>query len=136
MFYGAPQKSCKASPFRSWFVLPQEHEQENQNLHHLLVAQADLYCQFQHGNSLVYAGSAANWLTVGYLLHAVAWRGSWLTANGLDRRLWLAMGSSLGLKRPCLPHLKPCSCTAAWVTSPSSLPRTRLCVGDILKESI
>jgi hypothetical protein len=100
MLNGATQqKSCKASPFRSWFVLPQEHEQENQNLHHLLVAQADLYCQFQHGNSLVYAGSAANWLTVGYLLHAVAWRGSWLTANGLDRRLWLAMGSSLGLPK-------------------------------------
>jgi hypothetical protein len=66
MFYGAPQKSCKASPFRSWFVLPQEHEQEDQDLHHLLVAQADLYCQLEHGNSLVYAGRPANWLRVGF----------------------------------------------------------------------
>ncbi len=62
MFNSAHAKSCKASLFRSWFVLPQEHEQEDQDLHHLLVAQADLYCQFQHGISPVYAGSAANWL--------------------------------------------------------------------------
>jgi len=59
------QKSCKASPFRSWFVLPQEHEQEDHNLHHLLVAQADLYRQFQHGSSPDDAGVHANWLRVG-----------------------------------------------------------------------
>jgi len=67
----------------------EEHEQKDNDLNQLLVAQLKLDCQFQHGISPVYAGSAANWFRVGYLLHAVAWRGSRLTANGLERRLWL-----------------------------------------------
>lgn len=44
----------------------EEHEQKDDYLHQLLVAQLKLECQFQHGNGLVYAGSAANWLRVGF----------------------------------------------------------------------
>jgi len=65
----------------------EEHDQERDELQHLLIAQRQLDCQFQHGISPVYAGSAANWLRVGYLLHAVAWRGSRLTANSLEQQL-------------------------------------------------
>lgn len=59
-------------------------------------------CQFQHGIRPVYAGSAANWLRVGYLLHAVAWRGSRLTANGLERQLGcLSLPVPVGLRTTC-----------------------------------
>lgn len=43
-----------------------EHDQGYDDLQHLLIAQLELDCQFQHGKSLVYAGSAANWLRVGF----------------------------------------------------------------------
>lgn len=110
----------------------EEHEQEYGEMYQLFEAQRQLYCQFQHGISPVYAGSAANWLRVGYLLHAVAWRGSRLTANGLERRLDWFWGVPTASRRGghCQRHLKPCSCTAAWVTGPSSLPRARLREGD------
>ena len=72
----------------------EEHEQKDGELSQLLEAQLKLDCQFQHGIRPVYAGSAANWLRVGYLLHAVAWRGSRLTANGLEHRLWLVFGGN------------------------------------------
>lgn len=67
----------------------EKHEQKDDEMYQLLVAQPQLDCQCQHGISPVYAGSAANWFRVGYLLHAVAWRGSRLTANGHERRLCL-----------------------------------------------
>lgn len=141
------QRSERPTPFGAGLKLAEEkHEQKDGEMYQLLVAQRQLDCQFQHGISPVYAGSAANWFRVGYLLHAVAWRGSRLTANGLEHRLWLLDGCSamrsIAIRPPVkvgpganrvaksesfqLPHLKPCSCTAAWVTSPSSLPRTRL----------
>jgi len=40
----------------------EEREQKDDDLNQLLVAQLKLDCQFQHGISPVYAGSAANWL--------------------------------------------------------------------------
>ena len=44
----------------------EEHEQKADNLNQLLVAQLKPECQFQHGDSPVYAGSAANLLKVGF----------------------------------------------------------------------
>ena len=44
----------------------EKHEQKNDCAFQLLVAQLKLECQFQHGESPVYAGSAANWLKVGF----------------------------------------------------------------------
>ena len=131
----ATQKKLKAQRFSplGLKLAEEEHEQKDDDLHQLPVAQRQSNGQFQHGESPVYAGSAANLLRVGNLLHAVA-----RVALGLPR---MALSGSRGcssggfqtykvFRRPLSPHLKPCSCTAAWATNPSSLPRTRLCAGD------
>jgi hypothetical protein len=44
----------------------EERDQARDEMQNLLIAQLKLECQFQHGKSLVYAGSAANWLIVGF----------------------------------------------------------------------
>lgn len=40
----------------------EKHEQKDGEMYQLLVTQRQPDCQFQHGISPVYAGSAANWL--------------------------------------------------------------------------
>lgn len=53
----------------------EKHEQKEGEIYQLLVAQRQLNCQFQHGISPVYAGSAANWLGLAICytpLHGVA----------------------------------------------------------------
>lgn len=57
-------KKATARPLSgSGFMLAEEkHEQKDDEMNQLLVAQRQLDCQFKHGISPVYAGSAANWL--------------------------------------------------------------------------
>lgn len=53
----------------------EKHEQKDGEMYQLPVAQRQLDCQFQHGCSPVYAGSAANWLGLAICytpLHGVA----------------------------------------------------------------
>ena len=148
-FIAAPQKKLMAQPLsRLGFRLAEEErEQKDDGLNQLLVAQLKLDCQFQHGISPVYAGSAANWLGLAICytpLHGVALG---LPRMALSSSKGFSSGSKLcglrfyrGSTRHTtnalrFPHLKPCSCTAAWVTSPSSFSRKRLCAGDIFDET-
>lgn len=72
----------------------EEHEQEYGEMYQLFEAQRQLYCQFQHGISPVYAGSAANWL--GLAIYYTPLRG---VALGLPRMAlsvgWIGFGVSL-----------------------------------------
>jgi hypothetical protein len=64
-----------------------EHEQKDDHLYQLLVAQLKLDCQCDHGVSPDYAGMHANWLMVGfggYELPAAAMRTvSWPPNDGI-----------------------------------------------------
>lgn len=54
-------KAQSPTPFGAGLMLAEEErEQKDDDLNQLFVAQLKLDCQFQHGKSLVYAGSAAN----------------------------------------------------------------------------
>ena len=71
------QKKLMAQPLSGLGLrlAEEEHEQKDDDLNQLLVAQLKLDCQFQHGISPVYAGSAANWLGLAICytpLHGVA----------------------------------------------------------------
>lgn len=102
------QKKLMAQPPKGLGLkLAQSKDKESYCSHNSCNIQFELEaptCQFQHGLHLVYAGSAANLLKVGYLLHAVAWRGSWLTANSLEHRLrfWAACPASRRRSSPWL----------------------------------
>jgi len=118
----------------------EKHEQNDSEIYQLLVANRQLYCQFQHGISLVYAGDVANWLR-----SAICYTPLRGVALSLPR-MALSIGCGLFIDKTLIdyrsmatfiniPHLMPCSCTAAWVTCPSSLPRAHLCAGDTFKQS-
>ena len=64
--YARKQKKLKAQRFSplGLKLAEEEHEQKDDDLHQLLVAQLKLDCQLEHGNSPVCAGSAANLSTV------------------------------------------------------------------------
>jgi hypothetical protein len=40
----------QTAPFRGRGVLPEEHEQDDDETYRLLVAQLDFQCQFEHGS--------------------------------------------------------------------------------------
>lgn len=58
-------KARRLSPPGLWLA-EEEHDQEREKLQHLLITQLKLECQLEHGKGPVYAGSAANWLRVGF----------------------------------------------------------------------
>ena len=90
---GTPNvKKSKARPLSEpgTKLAEEKHEQKANNLNQLLVAQLKLDCQFQHGISPVYAGSAANWL--GLAVYYTPLRG---VALGLPR---MALSVSYGLR--------------------------------------
>lgn len=84
-----PQRMQSPTPFGVGVLLgEEEHEQKDDQLHQLFVVQLHFDCQLEHGNSPVYAGSAANWLGLAICytpLHGVA--------LGLPR---MALSGSLG----------------------------------------
>ncbi len=66
--YLRKQKKWKAQRFSPLgLMLEEEHDQERDDMQNLLIAQPQFECQFQHGNSPVYAGSAANWLRLAFI---------------------------------------------------------------------
>lgn len=79
-------KSQRVSPL-ALTLAEEEHDQERDEMQHLLIAQLKLDCQFQHGKSLVYAGRPANWLMVGFGGNEepgeVARRDSWPPDDGV-----------------------------------------------------
>lgn len=66
----------KTAPFGAGlFLAEEEHDQGCDYAQRLLIAQLELDCQLEHGNSPVCAGSAANWLGLAICytpLHGVA----------------------------------------------------------------
>jgi len=59
-------KSNSPAPFGTGMTLAEEEHEQEQNGLQLPVAQLKLYCQCYHSMSPDYAGSAANWLMVGF----------------------------------------------------------------------
>ena len=88
----SPQKKWKAQPLSGLGLklVEEEHDQERDEMQHLLITQRQLDCQLEHGRSPVCAGSAANWLELA--VYYTPLRG---VALGLPR---MALSVSYGLR--------------------------------------
>ncbi len=92
-------KSKNPAPFGTGMMLAdEEHEQEDDDLDQLLVAQLKLDCQCYHGLRLDYAGRPANWLRVG-IWRRPGYPGLVRAQTRVRRGRWSAYGCE-ALSRP------------------------------------